>query len=199
MTNINLDDERLNKVIGKTLHRFKNNLQTQLSLMNIQTATNRLYFDDKKVITDRMFALTYIYDLYYKTSKHEEFVEESLISLQSFILKFYEHLKSSTKEIEFKLVDISDVNVDVDDLLLLSYILLEINDFRQDLEDYLHLCISTKNKNVILKFSYSTIINHEKFYDLFESQFKILDLLVIQLKGKFNFKKKNVELSFPIL
>lgn len=190
---------KLKEVFDKTLHRFKNNLQTQLSLMNIQAATNRLYFDEKKVIVDRMFALTHIYDLHYNTRVDHNLSTDSEVSLQSFMLKLYQHLKSSTSKIDFKLIEISNVDVDIDDLLLLSYIVIEIDDYRKSLEDFLSLEIYRKEKKVFLKFSLSSIANHKEFNNLFKDQFKILDLLVSQLKGKFDYKKKFVRLSFPIL
>ncbi|MFO7745406.1 MAG: histidine kinase dimerization/phosphoacceptor domain -containing protein [Psychroflexus sp.] len=200
MTNeIKEDHEKLREVLDKTLHRFKNNLQTQLSLMNIQTSTNRSYFDDKKVIVDRVFALTHVYDLYYRSNKSESLSNDSSVSLQSFFLQFFQYLKTSTPKIDFDLLEVSEVDVDVDDLLLLSYILVEINDFRKSLDDNLNIEISHKDKNVLLKFSFSSIENHENFQELFKDQYKIFDLMVLQLKGKFDYKKKFVRLSFPIL
>jgi len=200
MTNeIKEDHEKLREVLDKTLHRFKNNLQTQLSLMNIQTSTNRSYFDDKKVIVDRIFALTHVYDLYYRSSKGESLSEDSSVSLQSFMLQFFQYLQTSTPKIDFDLIEISEVNVDVDNLLLLSYILVEINDFRKNLDDTLTIEISHKDSKVLFKFSFSSIENHENFHELFEDQYKIFDLMVMQLKGKFDYKKKFVRLSFPIL
>lgn len=189
----------LNHVLDKTLHRFKNNLQTQLSLMNIQSSTNRSYFDDKKVIVDRVFALTQVYDLFYSTNKGESLSEDSAVSLQSFMLQFFQYLKSSSPKIDFELTEISEIEVDVDDLLLLSYILIEINDFRKSLDDFLNIEINHKSKNVFIKFSLSSIENHQNFQELFKNQFKILDLMVLQLKGKFDYKNKFVRLSFPIL
>jgi len=67
------------------------------------------------------------------------------------------------------------------------------------LNDRLSLEFGHNTKNLSLKFSYSSIENHEKFYNLFEKEFKIFDLLVKQLKGKFDYKRKFVRLSFPIL
>ncbi|SDG87056.1 histidine kinase dimerization/phosphoacceptor domain -containing protein [Psychroflexus sediminis] len=191
--------DQLREVLGKTLHRFKNNLQTQLSLMNIQTSTNRSYFDDKKVIVDRVFALTHIYDLYYRSNKDEYFPKDSRISLQSFLLQFFQYIKSSTTKIDYELHDMSEINVELDDLLLLSYIIIEINDFRKSLDDNLLLEIEHKEKKVHLKFSFSSIEDHQKFHELFKDQYKIFDLMVMQLKGKFDYKKKFVRLSFPIL
>lgn len=193
------DHQNLTEILNKTLHRFKNNLQTQLSLMNIQTATNRSYYDDRKVIKDRIFALTHIYDLFYKTDKYEDLVHNSYVSLQSFMLHFFQYLNTSTPKINYNLVKISKTNVDVDDLLFLSYILVEINDFRKSLDDELLMEIGEKEKNVYFKFSFSSIDNHENFYELFKSQYKIFDLMVHQLRGKFEYKEKFVRLLFPIL
>jgi len=200
MTNkLKENSDGLKEILDKTLHRFKNNLQTQLSLMNIQSATNRQYFDDRKVIADRIFALTYLYDLFYRTNKEEALPSDTLISLQSYLLQFLQYLKSSTSEIDFELTDTSNLKAEVDDLLILAYILVEMNDFRMSLNDRLSLEFGHNKKNLSIKFSYSSIENHEKFYDLFENQFKIFDLLVKQLKGKFDYKKKFVRLLFPIL
>lgn len=198
--NINEEDyKKLKKVLDKTLHRFKNNLQTQLSLMNIQIATKRLYFDERKVIVDRMFALTHIYDLYYRNYEGQTLKIESQISLQSFMLKLYQHFNSTSNKIEFITKEIENVNVDVDDLLILSYILIEFSDFNQSLDDKLTLEISKNEKNVLFTFSFSGIVNHVNFYKKLENQFKILDLLVRQLKGSFDYENKFVKLSFPIL
>lgn len=200
MTNETIgNNEKLREVLDKTLHRFKNNLQTQLSLMNIQTSTNRSYFDDRTVIVDRVFALTNVYDLYYKSDKGESPSEDPLVSLQSFILQFFQYLKNSTPKIYFELKEISEVEVNVDDLLLISYILVEICDFRKSLDDDLYFEMSQKDNRLFLKFSFSSIENHENFHELFEDQYKIFDLMVMQLKGKFDYKKKFVRLSFPIL
>jgi hypothetical protein len=199
INNLQEHPEKLREVLDKTLHRFKNNLQTQLSLMNIQSATNRDYFDDRKVIVDRIFALTYLYDLFYKSNKEEDLPTDTFISLQSYLLQFLQYLKSSTSEIDFELIDTSLSKVEVDDLLILAYILVEMNDFRMSLNDRLSLEFGHNTKNLSLKFSYSSIENHEKFYNLFEKEFKIFDLLVKQLKGKFDYKRKFVRLSFPIL
>jgi len=199
INNVQEQHEKLREVLDETLHRFKNNLQTQLSLMNIQSATNRLYFDDRKVIVDRIFALTYLYDIFYRTNKEETLPSDTLISFQFYLLQFLQYLKSSTSEIDFELTDTSHLKVDVDDLLILAYILVEINDFRMSLNDRMVLEFSHNSKKVRLKFSFDSIENHEKFPDLFEKQFKIFDLLVKQLKGKFDYKKKFVRLSFPIL
>lgn len=158
-----------------------------------------LYFDDKKVIVDRVFALTQVYDLFYSTNKGESLSEDSAVSLQSFMLQFFQYLKSSSPKIDFELTEISEIEVDVDDLLLLSYILIEINDFRKSLDDFLNIEINHKSKNVFIKFSLSSIENHQNFQELFKNQFKILDLMVLQLKGKFDYKNKFVRLSFPIL
>lgn len=184
------DHDKLKEVLDKTLHRFKNNLQTQLSLMNIQTATNRLYFDDKKVIVDRMFALTHIYNLLYRSNKASNIASESFAPLDVFMLQFYQYLKTSTAKIEFNFKEISKVNIDVDDLLLLSYIVLEFNDFRQSLDDNLYLEIYQNKRNIILNLSFLSLKNHLKFKSLFENHYKILDLLVAQLKGKFIYEKK---------
>jgi hypothetical protein len=197
--NVQEHNEKLREVLDKTLHRFKNNLQTQLSLMNIQSATNRQYFDDRKVIADRIFALTYLYDLFYRTNKEEVLPSDTMISLQSYLLQFLQYLQNSTSEIDFELTDTSNLKAEVDDLLILAYILVEMNDFRMSLNDRLSLEFGHNKKNLSIKFSYSSIENHEKFYDLFENQFKIFDLLVKQLKGKFDYKKKFVRLLFPIL
>ncbi|PKG41577.1 histidine kinase [Psychroflexus sp. MES1-P1E] len=197
--NLNENSDGLKEILDKTLHRFKNNLQTQLSLMNIQSATNRLYFDDRKVIVDRIFALTYLYDVFYRTNKEEALPSDTLISFQFYVLQFLQYLKSSTSEIDFELTGISHLKADVDDLLILAYILVEINDFRMSLNDRMVLDFSHNSKKISLKFSFDSIKNHEKFPDLFEKQFKIFDLLVKQLKGKFDYKKKFVRLSFPIL
>jgi hypothetical protein len=199
INNLQEHPEKLREVLDKTLHRFKNNLQTQLSLMNIQSVTNRNYFDDRKVIVDRIFALTYLYDLFYKSNKEEDLPTDTFISLQSYLLQFLQYLKSSTSEIDFELIDTSLSKVEVDDLLILAYILVEMNDFRMSLNDRLSLEFGHNTKNLSLKFSYSSIENHEKFYNLFEKEFKIFDLLVKQLKGKFDYKRKFVRLSFPIL
>jgi len=199
INNLQEHPEKLREVLDKTLHRFKNNLQTQLSLMNIQSASNRNYFDDRKVIVDRIFALTYLYDLFYKSNKEEDLPTDTFISLQSYLLQFLQYLKSSTSEIDFELIDTSLSKVEVDDLLILAYILVEMNDFRMSLNDRLSLEFGHNTKNLSLKFSYSSIENHEKFYNLFEKEFKIFDLLVKQLKGKFDYKRKFVRLSFPIL
>jgi hypothetical protein len=199
INNVQNHDEKLREVLDKTLHRFKNNLQTQLSLMNIQSTTNRQYFDDRKVIADRIFALTYLYDLFYRTNKEEALPSDTFISLQSYLLQFLQYLKSSTSELDFELTDTSNLKAEVDDLLILAYILVEMNDFRMSLNDRLSLDFGHNKKNLSIKFSYSSIENHEKFYDIFEKQFKIFDLLVKQLKGKFDYKKKFVRLLFPIL
>jgi len=200
MTNkLKENSDGLKEILDKTLHRFKNNLQNQLSLMNIQSATNRQYFDDRKVIADRIFALTYLYDLFYRTNKEEALPSDTLISLQSYLLQFLQYLKSSTSEIDFELTDTSHLKVDVDDLLILAYILVEINDFRMSLNDRMVLEFSHNKKKLSIKFSYTSIENHEKFPDLFEKQFKIFDLLVKQLKGKYDYKKKFVRLLLPIL
>lgn len=200
MTNkLKENSDGLKEILDKTLHRFKNNLQTQLSLMNIQSATNRQYFDDRKVIADRIFALTYLYDLFYRTNKEEALPSDTLISLQSYLLQFLQYLKSSTSEIDFELIDTSLSKVEVDDLLILAYILVEINDFRMSLNDRMVLEFSHNKKKLSIKFSYTSIENHEKFPDLFEKQFKIFDLLVKQLKGKYDYKKKFVRLLLPIL
>jgi len=197
--NVQEHNEKLREVLDKTLHRFKNNLQTQLSLMNIQSATNRQYFDDRKVIADRIFALTYLYDLFYRTNKEEVLPSDTMISLQSYLLQFLQYLQNSTSEIDFELTDTSNLKAEVDDLLILAYILVEMNDFRMSLNDRLSLEFGHNKKNLSIKFSYSSIENHEKFYDLFENQFKIFDLLVKQLKGKYDYKKKFVRLLLPIL
>jgi len=199
INNVQEQHEKLREVLDETLHRFKNNLQTQLSLMNIQSATNRLYFDDRKVIVDRMFALTYLYDIFYRTNKEETSPSDTFISFQFYLLQFLQYLKSSTSEIDFELADTSHLKVEVDDLLILAYILVEINDFRMSLNDRMFLEFSHNSKKVSLKFSFNSIENHKKFPDLFENQFKIFDLLVKQLKGKFDYKKKFVRLSFSIL
>lgn len=200
MTNgVKEDHERLKEILDKTLHRFKNNLQTQLSLMNIQTSTNRSYFDDKTIIVDRIFALTHVYDLYYISNKEEYLPKDSRVSLQSFMLHFFQYLKNSSSKIDFELNDISEINVEVDDLLILSYIIIEINDFRKSLDDDLYFEIYHQNSKAIFNFSFSSIKTHENFHELFESQYKILDLLVMQLKGKFDYEKTYVKLSFPIL
>jgi hypothetical protein len=197
--NVQEHNEKLREVLDKTLHRFKNNLQTQLSLMNIQSATNRQYFDNRKVIADRIFALTYLYDLFYRTNKEEALPSDTMISLQSYLLQFLQYLQNSTSEIDFELTDTSHLKVEVDDLLILAYILVEMNDFRMSLNDRLSLEFGQHKKNLSIKFSYSNIENHENFYIAFEKQFKIFDLLVKQLKGKFDYKKKFVRLLFPIL
>jgi len=189
----------MNEVLDKTLHRFKNNLQTQLSLMNIQSATNRNYFDDRKVIVDRMFALTHVYDLFYNTRYEDNQVEESKVSIQTFMLQFIQYLKSTSTKIEFELTDISETKVDVDQLLLLSYIVVEINDFRKSLDDDMLLYIYRKDNIVGLKFKFSSLHSHMEFSEIFKDQYKIFDLMVMQLKGKFDYKKKFVRLSFPIL
>jgi two-component sensor histidine kinase len=77
--NLNENNEGVKEILDKTLHRFKNNLQTQLSLMNIQSATNRTYFDDRKVIVDRIFALTYLYDIFYRTNKEDTLPSDTFI------------------------------------------------------------------------------------------------------------------------
>jgi|GEM_PF-1044853 hypothetical protein len=197
--NLKENNEGVKEILDKTLHRFKNNLQTQLSLMNIQSSTNRTYFDDRKVIVDRIFALTYLYDIFYRTNKEDTLPSDTFIYFQSYVLQFLQYLKSSTSEIDFELTDTSHLKVDVDDLLILAYILVEINDFRMSLNDRMVLEFNHNSKKVKLKFSFDKIENHEKFPDLFEKQFKIFELLVKQLKGKFDYKQKFVRLSFPIL
>ena len=200
MTNkLKENSDGLKEILDKTLHRFKNNLQTQLSLMNIQSSTNRTYFDDRKVIVDRIFALTYLYDIFYRTNKEDTLPSDTFIYFQSYVLQFLQYLKSSTSEIDFELTDTSHLKVDVDDLLILAYILVEINDFRMSLNDRMVLEFSHNKKKLSIKFSYTSIENHEKFPDLFEKQFKIFDLLVKQLKGKYDYKKKFVRLLLPIL
>lgn len=193
------DHDKLREVLDKTLHRFKNNLQTQLSLMNIQTATNRSYFDDKHVLVDRMFALTHVYDLYYVSNKEEDLPVDSRVSLQSFLYQFFQYLKNSSVKIEFDLNDISEIKIEVDDLLILSYIIIEINDFRKSLDDDLLFEVTHKNKKVHFRFSFSSLEDHQKFGELFEGQFKILDLMVMQLKGKMDYMSNYVKLTFPIL
>ncbi|WP_019038640.1 histidine kinase dimerization/phosphoacceptor domain -containing protein [Psychroflexus tropicus] len=193
------NQEQVKEVLDQTLHRFKNNLQTQLSLMNIESATHRKYFDDRKVVMDRIFALTHIYDLYYKSDKHEFSVEKPLVSLQSFMLLFIQYLKGSTTKIDYELSEVASVDVKLDDLLLLSYILIEFEDFRKSLEDSIFIQFSKKEKRLSLTLNYFNINDHEKFYDLFHDQYKLLDLMVMQLKGKFEYKKKFIRLSFPIL
>ena len=197
--NLKENNEGVKEILDKTLHRFKNNLQTQLSLMNIQSSTNRTYFDDRKVIVDRIFALTYLYDIFYRTNKEDTLPSDTFIYFQSYMLQFLQYLKSSTSEIDFELTDTSHLKVDVDDLLILAYILVEINDFRMSLNDRMVLEFNHNSKKVKLKFSFDKIENHEKFPDLFEKQFKIFELLVKQLKGKFDYKQKFVRLSLPIL
>ena len=197
--NLEENNEGVKEILDKTLHRFKNNLQTQLSLMNIQSSTNRIYFDDRKVIVDRIFALTYLYDIFYRTNKEDTLPSDTFIYFQSYVLQFLQYLKSSTSEIDFELTDTSHLKADVDDLLILAYILVEINDFRMSLNDRMVLEFNHNSKKVKLKFSFDKIENHEKFPDLFEKQFKIFELLVKQLKGKFDYKQKFVRLSFPIL
>jgi hypothetical protein len=167
--------------------------------MNIQTATNRQYFDDRKVIVDRIFALTHVYDLFYSSRKSETHPSESKVSLQTFMLQFIQYLKNSTNNIEFELNDISEIDVEVDEMLLLSYILIEINDFRESLDDSVFLEVDHKDNKVNIKFTFSSLKSHEEFHDLFKNQYKIFDLMVMQLKGKFDYKKKFVRLSFPIL
>jgi regulator of sigma D len=197
--NLEENNEGVKEILDKTLHRFKNNLQTQLSLMNIQSATNRIYFDDRKVIVDRIFALTYLYDIFYRTNKEHTLPSDTFIYFQSYVLQFLQYLKSSTSEIDFELTDTSHIKADVDDLLILAYILVEINDFRMSLNDRMVLEFNHNSKKVKLKFSFDKIENHEKFPDLFEKQHKIFELLVKQLKGTFDYKQKFVRLSFPIL
>jgi regulator of sigma D len=197
--NLEENNEGVKEILDKTLHRFKNNLQTQLSLMNIQSATNRTYFDDRKVIVDRIFALTYLYDIFYRTNKEHTLPSDTFIYFQSYVLQFLQYLKSSTSEIDFELTDTSHIKADVDDLLILAYILVEINDFRMSLNDRMVLEFNHNSKKVKLKFSFDKIENHEKFPDLFEKQYKIFELLVKQLKGTFDYKQKFVRLSFPIL
>jgi len=197
--NLNENNEGVKEILDKTLHRFKNNLQTQLSLMNIQSATNRTYFDDRKVIVDRIFALTYLYDIFYRTNKEDTLPSDTFIYFQSYMLQFLQYLKSSTSEIDFELTDTSHLKADVDDLLILAYILVEINDFRMSLNDRMVLEFNHNSKKVKLKFSFDKIENHEKFPELFEKQFKIFELLVKQVKGTFDYKQKFVRLSFPIL
>jgi regulator of sigma D len=197
--NLEENNEGVKEILDKTLHRFKNNLQTQLSLMNIQSATNRIYFDDRKVIVDRIFALTYLYDIFYRTNKEHTLPSDTFIYFQSYVLQFLQYLKSSTSEIDFELTDTSHIKADVDDLLILAYILVEINDFRMSLNDRMVLEFNHNSKKVKLKFSFDKIENHEKFPDLFEKQYKIFELLVKQLKGTFDYKQKFVRLSFPIL
>jgi len=191
--------EKWKEVLDQTLHRFKNNLQTQLSLMNIQSSTNRAYFDDRVVIVDRVFALTTIYDLFYRSNKDQSASNESLVSLQSFMLQFAQYLKGSSPKFDYDLSEVTDLNIELDDLLLLSYILIEINDFRKSLDDYMFVELSHKDKKLLMKFNFSSIDDHEMFYGHFKNQYKILDLMVLQLKGKFEYKKKFVRLSFPIL
>jgi regulator of sigma D len=197
--NLEENNGGVKEILDKTLHRFKNNLQTQLSLMNIQSATNRTYFDDRKVIVDRIFALTYLYDIFYRTNKEHTLPSDTFIYFQSYVLQFLQYLKSSTSEIDFELTDTSHIKADVDDLLILAYILVEINDFRMSLNDRMVLEFNHNSKKVKLKFSFDKIENHEKFPDLFEKQYKIFELLVKQLKGTFDYKQKFVRLSFPIL
>jgi len=197
--NLEENNEGVKEILDKTLHRFKNNLQTQLSLMNIQSSTNRTYFDDRKVIVDRIFALTYLYDIFYRTNKEHTLPSDTFIYFQSYVLQFLQYLKSSTSEIDFELTDTSHIKADVDDLLILAYILVEINDFRMSLNDRMVLEFNHNSKKVKLKFSFDKIENHEKFPDLFEKQYKIFELLVKQLKGTFDYKQKFVRLSFPIL
>jgi hypothetical protein len=115
------------------------------------------------------------------------------------MLQFLQYLKSSTSEIDFELTDTSHLKADVDDLLILAYILVEINDFRMSLNDRMVLEFNHNSKKVKLKFSFDKIENHEKFPELFEKQFKIFELLVKQVKGTFDYKQKFVRLSFPIL
>ena len=197
--NLKENNEGVKEILDKTLHRFKNNLQTQLSLMNIQSSTNRTYFDDRKVIVDRIFALTYLYDIFYRTNKEDTLPSDTFIYFQSYMLQFLQYLKSSTSEIDFELTDTSHLKADVDDLLILAYILVEINDFRMSLNDRMVLEFNHNSKKVKLKFSFDKIENHEKFPELFEKQFKIFELLVKQVKGTFDYKQKFVRLSFPIL
>ena len=180
------NQEQLKEVLDQTLQRFKNNLQTQLSLMNIESATHRKYFDDRKVVMDRIFALTHIYDLYYKSDKHDFSVEKPLVSLQSFMLLFIQYLKGSTTKIDYELSEVTSVDANLDDLLLLSYILIEFEDFRKSLEDSIFIQFSKKEKRLSLTLNYFSINDHEKFYDIFQEQYKLLDLMVNQ-KSKSTF------------
>lgn len=190
--------EELKNILDNTLHRLKNNLQTQLSLMNIQNTQSKSYFDEKKVIKDRFFALTYVYDLYYTSVKNQIQIEDPTLSLPTFLSKFSQYFKTSKSLIQIQFKNIADINLNVDNLLLLSYIIVEINDFSKMLDEKINLEINQKHEKVFYKFSFLTLENHENFRVLFKDQLKVFDLMVLQLKGKLDYKKKFVRLSFPI-
>ena len=195
-----IEDEqgKLKNILDHTLHRLKNNLQTQLSLINLQTIPSKSYFDEKKVIKDRFFALTYVYDLYYTSVKNQIQIEDPTLSLPTFLSKFSQYFKTSKSLIQIQFKNIADINLNVDNLLLLSYIIVEINDFSKMLDEKINLEINQKHEKVFYKFSFLTLENHENFRVLFKDQLKVFDLMVLQLKGKLDYKKKFVRLSFPI-
>lgn len=190
--------EELKNVLDNTLHRLKNNLQTQLSLMNIQNTQSKSYFDEKKVIKDRFFALTYVYDLYYTSIKNDSRIEDTKLSFHAFFLKFYQYFETSGSLIKMQLKNTTDLKVGVDDLLLLSYIIIEINDFSKTLEKQIDLEINQKYKAVFFKFSFINLDNHENFKLQFKDHLEVFNLIVLQLKGKIELEKKHVRLSFPI-
>lgn len=189
----------LKEALEVTLHRFKNNLQTQMSLMNIQASTQRVYCNEKKVIMDRMFALSQLYDLLYNRTKAEDSYIKSHISFQSYILQYFQHLKASTSDIKFELNNTESLQFNLDDLLVLSYILIEIEDFRMSLHDSLAISFDTMDSNLIIKISFNSISSHTTFPILFKDKFKIFELLTKQLKVQIDYKNEYVKLSLPTL
>lgn len=189
----------LKEALEVTLHRFKNNLQTQMSLMNIQSSTQRVYCNEKKVIMDRMFALSQLYDLLYKRVKVEDSLIKSHVSFQTYILQFLQYLKTSTPDIEFELNNTETLKLKIDDLLILSYILIEVEDFRMSLSDSLAISFVNSSSYLTIKISFDSIKTHIDFPILFKDQFKIFELLTKQLKVQIDYKNDYVKLSLPTL
>lgn len=183
--------------IERTLHRLKNNLQTQMGLLQIQDATQRNYFNEKKVITDRMFALTLAYDSYHSNVKSDQSTEPQL-PLQQFLSQFIQHLNVSEHIVEFKVNEIDKQELKLNDILVLAYLITEFVDFGQLLQKKLLINYFIIDKNVILNFSFKDLTNLNEFKLKYEAEFRILNLLKSQLKATLEFNKATINLLIPI-
>ncbi|WP_127844789.1 hypothetical protein [Psychroflexus aestuariivivens] len=183
--------------IERTLHRLKNNLQTQMGLLQIQEATQRNYFNEKKVITDRMFALTLAYDSYHSNVKSDQSTEPQL-PLQQFLSQFTQHLNVSEHTTQFKVSEIDEHAMKLNDILVLAYFIIEFVDFSLLLERKLQIDYNILNKNINLTFSFKDLTNYSDFKYKYESKFKIINILKSQLKATLEISKTSINLLIPI-
>ena len=74
--------------------------------------------------------------------KNTTHIEDALLSFHTFLSEFAQYFKTTKSLIQIQFKDISDMKLTIDEVLLFSYIIVEITDFSKMLDTKIYLEIN---------------------------------------------------------